>query len=307
MSKSKVSEKDKIKISKESRSTLPNLAFDILRVVPDSTHPTNHPKADRLSDLLIMLFIFGIALWIRFWVKSIVEGAYGNQFAIVINQQDSFGIGEYLGVAPGTQIPTESYNDYNHYYIDYVNAFVDQGWNPYSGNIEPDDVLNGYVYGPIYIYSISIGKAWFNLSAQDSIIWSNIIFDSATYCMVYVLAKRVTGNVVAMVMSILASLSPIAIFYANVRVLNAPQMNFFVLVFIYFFLEHRDTTAMFFLAVASLTKQFPIFLLMPVGFLLVRRHGFLKGVAIYLFFFIFAALISVPWILLTPDAYFVKL
>lgn len=305
MSYSKQSKRDKQKA--KNNNSLVSLSFDLLRVVPDPTKPTKNPNSDRLSDLLIVLLIFGIAVWIRFWVKAIVDGGYGNSFNIVINNEDTFGIGGYLGVESGQQIQSEGYNDYQHYYIDYVNAFVDQGWNPYSGNLEDGDVLNGYVYGPIYIYSIAIGKAWFGLSAEDSIIWSNILFDSASYCMVYILARRVTGNLIAMIVAILGSLSPIAIFYANIRVLNAPQMNFFVLVFIYFFMEHRDGFALFFLAVATLTKQFPLFLLMPVGFFMVRRYGFLKGVAIYLLYFVFILLLSVPWLLLTPSAYITKL
>ncbi|MCE7734745.1 MAG: glycosyltransferase family 39 protein [Candidatus Heimdallarchaeota archaeon] len=297
---------------KKRNTNLALLTFDLLRVVPEPTKPEKNPYSDRLSDLLFVILIFGIAVWVRFWVRAILTGEYGNTFNIVINEDDTFGIGNYLGVQSGQQVQSEGYNDYEHYYIPYVNAFVDLKWNPYSGNIDEDifpdgTVLNGYVYGPIYIYAISIGKAWFGLSAEESIIWSNIIFDSATYSMVYILAKRVTGNMIAMIISLLGSLSPIAIFYANIRVLNAPQMNFFVLVFIYFFLEHRDTISMFFLAAATLTKQFPLFLLMPVGFFMVRRYGFLKGVAIYLLYFVFILLLSVPWILLTPTAYITKL
>ena len=201
------------RVNKNKYSSLPALAFDALRVVPESTKPTNNPRNDRLTDLIIVFAVFGIALWIRFWVRSLIggENGYSNTFNITINEEDTLGIGNYLGVEPGTTVETEGYNDYNYYYIDYVIAFIDSSWNPYSGNLEQGDVLNGYVYGPIYIYSIAAGKAWFDLSPEDSIIWSNIIFDSATYSMVYILAKRVTGNVVAMTVAIIGSLSPIAI------------------------------------------------------------------------------------------------
>ncbi|OLS22403.1 MAG: hypothetical protein HeimC2_29830 [Candidatus Heimdallarchaeota archaeon LC_2] len=312
MSDSKNPKNRNKKASKNKYSSLPALAFDVLRVVPESTKPTNNTRNDRLTDLIIVFLVFGIALWVRFWVSSLIglEGVYGTHFNIPINEEDTLGIGKYLGVDPGTSVESEGYNDYGHYYIGYVKAFVDEKWNPYSGKLDPNDpkdTLNGYVYGPVYIYSIAFGKMFFDISAEDSIIWSNIIFDSASYSMVYILAKRVTGNIVAMVVAILGSLSPIAVYYTSVRFLNAPQMNFFTLVFIYFFLEHRDTFAMFFLAAASLTKQFPMFLLMPIGFFIVRRYGFLKGVAIYLLFFVFMLLLSVPWILLTPIAYTTKL
>ncbi len=284
------------------------LTFDVLRVTPTHVKPAKNQRTDRLSDLLIILFIFGIAMWIRFYVRLVFIGEYTEGFFhVTVKEGDPLGFGNFLGIKTGETAQTEGYVDFSHYYVPYVDAFVDKDWNPYSGNLEEGDALNGYVYGPIYIYLIAIGKAWFDLSAYDSVVYSNLIFDSLTYVMVYVLAKRVTGNVIAMLIAAIGSFSPVALFYANIRVLNAPQMNFFVLLFIYLFLEHRDTIGMFILAVATLTKQVPLFLVMPVGFFMVRRYGFFKGTTFIILYFIFILMLSIPWIILTPVSYYTRL
>ncbi|MHA2253150.1 MAG: hypothetical protein ACXAD7_22500 [Candidatus Kariarchaeaceae archaeon] len=301
------------RLSKRSRSKailakVP-LAYDVLRVTPTHNTPSKNPRTDRLTDLLVVLFIFGIAMWFRFYSRAEFLDKYpwGSFFHITIAESDPLDFGQFLGLEPGDHVESEGYVDYSYYYIDYVNAFVDKDWNPYSGNLEEGDVLNGYVYGPLYIYLIAIGKAWFDLSAENSIIYSNLVFDSLSYVMVYLLAKRVTGNVIAMMIAVIGSFSPIALFYASVRVLNAPQMNFFTLLFVYLFLKHRDTLSMATLAVATLTKQFPLFLAMPVGFFMVRRYGLLKGTTFILLYFLFLFLFSLPWIILTPVAYYTKL
>ncbi|MHA2168607.1 MAG: glycosyltransferase family 39 protein, partial [Candidatus Kariarchaeaceae archaeon] len=292
--------------------TKSEMAIDVLRVTPKEHKPEKNPKTDRLTDLIIVLFIFGIAMWFRFYARfefllAYTENGTTDFFHIKIKEGDPLGFGKFLGLKTDEHVEAEGYVDFSYYYIDYVNAFVDKDWNPYSGNLEEDDVLNGYVYGPFYIYLVAIGKAWFDLPAAESIIYSNLIFDSLSYVMVYFLAKRMTGNVNAMILAGIGSFSPIALFYANIRVLNAPQMNFFTLLFIYLYLEHRDTSSLFVLAIATLTKQFPLFLAMPVGFFLVRRYGILKGVGIYLQYFVFLLLLSIPWIVLTPNAYYTKL
>ena len=286
------------------RKSKAKYAWDVLRVTPESQKPVKNKKSDRLTDLLAALFIFGIALWVRFWIRNAFYNAYpAPGFNLLIADGDPLGIGKFFGLKSGQTLNSEGYVDYTYYYIPYVQAYTDKHWNPYAGNLADGDVLNAYVYGPWYIYFISFGRMFFHLSVTDSIIWSNVVFDSLCYVMVYLLAKRVTGNVIAMFAAVLGSFSPIALYYANIIVLNAPSMTFFTLVFIYFFLEHRDRTAAFFLVFALLNKQFPLFLAMPFGFWLVRRNGFLKGVIIFLNGFVYAILLSIPWILMTPQAY----
>jgi len=287
--------------------TVSSATYDVLRVEPKRDEKIRDSNQDRLTDLIIILFIFAIAYWIRFWAREIFINAYGGTgFWFVINDDDTLGIGSYLGKNTGERVNPEAYNDFNRYYIDYVIAFVD-GWNPYSGNRAPDDVLNGYVYGPFYVYLIAIGNQFFDMSPEESIVASNIIFDSLSYVMVYVLARRVTGNMVAMIIALVGSFSPVAIFYAGIMSLNAPQMNFALLLFVYFFIKRRDLLSALALAFATLTKQFPLFLAMPFGFFMVRRYGFLKGISYFILFIMFSLLLSLPWIVLTPYAFFVKL
>ena len=99
--------------------------IDSLRVVPEPTPSRKNLRTDRLTDLLAVLFIFGIALWIRIWVRTIFLGTYGaNVFSITIRDDDPLSIGKYLGLNPGETVNSEGYNDYGFYYIDYVNALL---------------------------------------------------------------------------------------------------------------------------------------------------------------------------------------
>ncbi|MCY3411677.1 MAG: hypothetical protein INQ03_08610 [Candidatus Heimdallarchaeota archaeon] len=283
-----------------------NLFLDTLRVIPTQYKVTKQVHHDKLSDLLAILLVFGVAVFVRFYVRDIFISNYGDHlFYMVIPEGDPYGIGAYTGIAVGDTLYLEGYDDFHYYYLDYVNYLL-EGWNPYSGSITPDDHLGGYVYGPFYIYSISIGKAWFDLSAYDSIVYSNIVFDSLCYVLVYILAKRITGNVIALFVALLGSFSPIALFYANIRGLNAPAMTFFALVFVYYYLERKDGRAIFFLALATMTKQFPLFFALPMGFWMMRRYGIIKGIALILLFVFDVILLSLPWILYTPRDFVIK-
>ncbi|MCH8908060.1 MAG: glycosyltransferase family 39 protein, partial [Candidatus Heimdallarchaeota archaeon] len=280
--------------------------LDTLRVTPQQYPKITNPRTDRLTDLIFVLLIFGIAFWFRLWLRVVFFDVYPDSFGFRPIEDGPLHLFNYFNVESGQEIATEGYADFPVYYIPYVDAFVD-GWDPYSGHITEDDKLNAYVYGPFYIYLISIGSYFFDMDPHDSIVYSNLLFDSLTYVMVYVLAKRVTGNVIAFTIALIGSFSPIAIYYSDLKVLNAPQMNFLLLVFLYFYLEKRDNWSMFFLAMATLTKQFPLFMLMPVGFWMARRYGILRGIAKILIFFFFALLLSLPYIVTTFVPYYQKL
>jgi len=296
-------EKEKSKRDREPSK----LTFDLLRVTPEPPEDQKFYKSDRLTDFLIVLFIFGIAMWFRFVLRAIFIKTYGIYvFDIKIDESDPFGFGSFLGIAPGSVVNTEGYHDFYVYYIPYVKAYS-EGWNPYTGGQVAGDHIGGYVYGPFYMISIAIGKLWFGMNATDSIVFSNIILDSLTYVMVYIILKKFTGNIIALIFALAGSFSPISFFYIAYRGLNAPIMNFSFMLFVYFYLEKRDNLSMFFLAFSILTKQFPLFMAMPVGFWMVRRYGFSKGVSYYLRFFIFLLVLSVPFILWTPIRYIFKL
>jgi hypothetical protein len=304
MENSKKTKKDQDKLENDNKSS--PILFEILRVSPKQFEIEKNNKSDRLTDLLSVLFIFGIAMFVRFYVRAIFIGTYGDGvFNVIIDDNDPLGLGKYLGALPGEQTNTEGYNDLHAYYVPYVEAFLN-GWNPYTGSIVDGDNLGGYVYGPFYIYFISVGSMWFDLSPYDSILYSNLIFDSLCYVAVYMVAKKVTGNGIALIIATLGSFSPIALYYANIRLLNAPAMTFFALVSVYFFLEKRDTTAMFFLAMATLVKQFPLFLALPMGLWLWRRYGFAKGTSLIVTFILFVIVLSLPYIVTTPELYIAR-
>ncbi len=293
-------------VSKRKKSSS-NKLLDTLRVVPRQYKVEKSLQADRLTDLLAMLFVFGVAVFIRYYVRDVFINSYGDSiFNLVLTDDDTLGIGAYTGLAAGDQVDLEGYSDFSYYYIDYVNNLLD-GWNPYSGSRVEGDHIGGYVYGPLYIYSIAFGSYFFGLSAYDSIVVSNVVFDSLSYVMVYLLAKRVSGNVIALFVAVLGSFSPIALFYAGIRGLNAPLMTFLALVSVYYFLERKDNRGLFFLAASTMTKQFPLLMAFPMGLWMMRRYGIFRGIG-FIFMYIFDMLIlSIPWIVFDPYSYVYRL
>lgn len=290
-----------------------DLYLDLIRLRPRNEDIDKKFHQDRLTDIIIALLIFSLAMWFRLYIRHLLipcAKELGCQedlsFNYQITENDPLGLSVFFGVPTGTYLQSEGYNDFHHYYLDYVNAFVD-GWNPYSGHIQEDDVLNAYVYGPFYIYIISLGSLMFGLDAYDSIMYGNIITDALTFVMVYILGKKVTGSINSMILSIIGSISPITIFFGTIRLLNSPQMNLIFLIAIYFYIEHKDTRTVLFMAIATLTKQFPLFFMMPLGLWFIRRYGFFKATNFVLKFFVFSIILSLPWILYTPDAYISKL
>ena len=284
-----------------------NFSLDLLRVTPNKSDIPPNKHTDRLTDFVMILLIFSISLWFRFYSRELFIDVYGiNTFHLKIDNEDPLNFGNFLRANPGDTVFTEGYYDFYTYYIPYVNAY-EESWNPYSGSRVAGDNIGGYVYGPFYMISISIGKLWFNLSTVDSIVYSNLILDSLTYVMIYIIAKRYTGNIFAFIIAILGSFSPISLFYIAYRGLNAPIMNFSFLVFVWAYLERKDNLSMFMLAFSLLTKQFPLFMAMPAGFWMVRRYGFFKGVGYYLRFFIYVLCLSIPYILWDPRSYIIRL
>lgn len=293
-------------MSSNIRKSRTEITYDLLRVTPAFQRKVNK-RSDRLTNVMFVMLIFSIGVWFRFYVHDLFIENYGEiNFNLRVVESDPLGFGAYLGATAGEVLLTNAYADFFSYYIPYVDEFS-VGWNPYTGSDEPGTRLNGYVYGPYYIVSISLGKMWFNLDTIESIVYSNILLDSATYVMVYLLAQRVTGNVIALILALVGSFSPISLFFIAYAGLNAPIMNLTFLLFVYFYVEKRDHLSMFFLALSILTKQFPLFFAMPMGYWMVRRYGFAKGVAYYLEGVAYFFVLSIPYILTTPLLYIRKL
>lgn len=279
---------------------------EVVREIPPDHKPPKDPRQDRLTDLLAVFAIVGLAIWFQFLVRAWFYGNFFDFFFINFGNSSTHWLAHFLGVEPGQSIPTEGYGDYGAYYVPYVNAFTD-GWNPYSGSIEPGDNIGSYVYGPFYILFISLGKMVFHVSTNDSIILSNLILNAFSSVMVYILAKRVTGNVFAFIFANINTIAPVALYYADIKVLNTPQMTFLTLLFVWLYIEHHDNSAFFVLVLAILTKQFPIILAMPVLLWMARRYGWVKATGFFVAGVFWFLTLSLPYILWDPKSYIKRL
>ena len=282
--------------------------LDAVLEVPPKNEPQKDKRQDRVTDILFCLILFGFAMWWRFFVYSWFFANYSDGFNIVLNAGDWLAnvFGVSITEGGSYEVPSEGFADLPVYYYPYVENFAN-GWNPYVGSLDPGDSIGGYVYGPFYIFFISLGRIFLGMSPHDSVMYSNFIFDALTSVMIYILAKRYTGNVTAALIALVYNFSPVVLFYFNIKLLNTPHMSFFVLIAIWCFLEHRDTWAIFFIAFSALIKQFPLLFAMPVLLFLIRRYGIMKAIIFFFKLLLFFVILSFPYLILTPNQYIARL
>lgn len=285
--------------------------LEYVRESPESSVPVKQERQDRLTDIIFILMIFSISYWLKFLIIDYYIQVVGNNssFHFRNNYEEFYWLTSLFGWEPGQEIVIEGYVDFSWYYLPYVDNFA-EGWNPYEGEataIYFPERMSGYVYGPLYIVWISIGKIFFGLDAATSVLVSNVIFDSLTSVMVYILSKRVTGNGIALILGFIHTIAPISLFYANIYGLNTPQMTFFAVLYLWFYLEHHDSLGFIILVLGFLTKQFPLLFAMPALMFMVRRYGWLRGFAFLVEFILWSLIFSMPFIVLSPVAYIIKL
>ncbi len=219
----------------------------------------------------------------------------------------------------------EAYSDASYYYIPYLYSFRYQNWNPYSGGKGP---LDGYAYGPLFIYGmyfISLFVSLFNPTythdkvVVKSIQWTHIVFDSLSVVVLYFIIinvktlkkKKYFKHFVGLVTGIIYICVPVNLVYIDALSLNIPQMTFFTLLAILMFNKEKYTVSAFFFTLAWLSKQMPLFLVPPLFLILwKKRDGGGLYIAIMKFllpFILMSILFSLPWLILTPYAYIVKL
>ena len=216
----------------------------------------------------------------------------------------------------------ESYNDASHYYEPYLQAFRFENWNPYSGGSYPKDPLNGYAYGPLFIYSIyfiSIFVSLFNpgmereLLITESIKWSHIVFDALTVALLYIVITQlksfqkrrdINKHAIGILAGIGLTFMPMNLIYVDSRFLNIPQMTFFTLLALILFLKEKYRISALFLTIAWLSKQMTLFIV-PIWFLIIWKKKSLKTALVDFVvpFLIATFLFSLPWLVLTPESY----
>ncbi len=212
----------------------------------------------------------------------------------------------------------EIYSDSSYYYEPYLESFRYYNWNPYAGGPE---ALNGYAYGPMFIYGIYFISLFVSLFypqltipevVSESVKWTHLVFDALSVVMVYLIVimyksfkeKTLTKHSLGVLSATIFLMMPFNLLYVDSAYLNTPQMTFFTLLCLLFFMKEKYKLTGFFLSLAWLSKQMPLFLLIPWFLIIWKKVDLRTSFKNFLFpFLITTFLISLPWIFMTPIEY----
>ena len=257
-------------------------------------------------DLIMVVLLFFLSFWFKLWFYHWFDETFGDFFYFSQTTGPAEKLRYYMLADPEKKLEWQGFGDASHYYVPYVSAFS-RGWNPYSGGYYPDDPLNGYVYGPLYVFFISMFTMFFGLDAWDSILYSNLLFDAASIVLVYLIARKTSDYFVSTMAAIVTTLSPVVLVYNDFKLLNMPQVTFFALLAVYFLLNGNDDLAIFSIAIGFLTKQIPLLMFGTAMVYIFRKHGILRSITFAILFFIYILVFSYPWVAYTPKAVFQKI
>ncbi len=273
----------------------------------------------KLRSLLIIISIsillFSLSLYLKnlaslwFWEE---QSNHGPGYFYWTNYNDS----EVLEVWY-----LEAYGDASYYYEPYLLAFKYENWNPYAGGNYEDDPLHGYAYGPLFIYGlyfISLFVGLFNPGmgrsavVYQSVKWTHLVFDSLCVVMIYIIIislnsfkeKNVKKHTLGLLGGFIFLFMPINLLYVDSVFLNTPQMCFFTLLSYLLLMKNKYKTSAFFLSVAWLSKQMPLFLLIP-WFLIIWKKDSLKEALLDFVvpFIVTTFILSLAWIFISPVSY----
>ncbi len=267
-------------------------------------------KYDIFLQIAIVVSLFVISMLIR---SNLREWIYAN-YDLSVNVINALHY-TYLNPEAYTW---EIFPDAQTYYVEYLDAFKFEQWNPY--NLDRGRPLSGYVYGPIFVYGLTlmsylVGIFFPGLSASQK-IWlsvqiSPLIFDSITTVFIYciLLKKRKEGkrSKINMIYSYIAAIififMPLVLFYNDTLYLNTYMFTTFTVISLYFLSRDKHKQSAMFLAIAILTKLNALFIA-PFWLVYVARNNLKKGIEFLLVLVSAYLIFSLPWIILSPKMYF---
>ena len=261
---------------------------------------------------ILLIVIISIALFsLAMYLKDIIGERIFNEV------QWSFSYTHMTDKGPVVWY-FEIYQDSNSYYESFLDAFRYEGWNPYA-RAEGD--LDYYMYGPIFIYSLYFTSLFVSafepnlardLLLQKSVKWTALTYDALSVVMIYILIlclkdfkeKKIRRHIIGIIAAFAYIFMPVNIMYIDSYFLNGSQMTFFTLLMLIFFLREKYRLSAYFLTIAFLSKQIPLFFLIPLFSILWKNHNLSFAYRKFLRPFLFSNLIlAIPWIFLTPHLY----
>ncbi len=269
-------------------------------------------NSKKSSKILVIVFISILLFAISLYTKNLISEWYHMQ------NGSSFYWFHTDGGVVVKKWYLEMYSDASYYYEPYLESFRYENWNPYAGG---ENALNGYAYGPMFIYGIYIVSLFISLFypqleipevVSESVKWTHLVFDALSIVMVYLIVimyksfrdKTMTKHSLGILSAAIFSMIPINLLYVDSAYLNTPQMTFFTLLCLLLFLKGKYKLTGFFLSIAWLSKQMPLFLLIPWFLIIWKKVDLKTSFRDFLFpFLISTIIISLPWIFMTPIDY----
>ena len=266
-------------------------------------------NSKKSSKILVIVFISILLFAISLYTKNLISEWYHMQNGSSFHSDG----GEVVKIWY-----LEMYSDASYYYEPYLESFRYENWNPYAGG---ENALNGYAYGPMFIYGIYIVSLFISLFypqleipevVSESVKWTHLVFDALSIVMVYLIVimyksfrdKTMTKHSLGILSAAIFSMIPINLLYVDSAYLNTPQMTFFTLLCLLLFLKGKYKLTGFFLSIAWLSKQMPLFLLIPWFLIIWKKVDLKTSFRDFLFpFLISTIIISLPWIFMTPIDY----
>ena len=261
---------------------------------------------------ILLIFIISIALFcLAMYLKDIIGEIIFNEV------QWSFSFTHMTEEGPVIWY-FEIYQDSIYYYDSFLEAFRYDGWNPY---VRSEGRLDYYLYGPIFIYSLYFTSLFVSafepnlareLLLHKSVKWTALTYDALSVVMLYVLIlclkdfkeKKIRRHIIGLIAAFAYIFMPVNLLYIDSIHLNGSQMTFFTLVMLIFFLREKFRLSAYFLTIAFLSKQIPLFFLIPLFSILWKNHNLSFAYRKFLKPFLFSNLIlAIPWIFLTPHLY----
>jgi hypothetical protein len=267
---------------------------------------------EKLNSFLLVAVISIVIFILSLYFKNLVSEWYWR------NHGHGFYWTRYDGSTIISTWYIEAYSDASYYYEPYLSSFRYDNWNPYAGG---DGPLNGYAYGPMFIYGlyfISIFMGLFNpgmekdLVVTESIKWTHITFDALSVVLIYIIIislksfkdQREKKHILGVFGSLVFLFMPINLLYVDSIFLNTPQMTFFTLLSFFLFLREKYRLSAFILTIAWLSKQMPLFLVIPWFFIIWKKKSLKEALVDFIAIFLVTTLIiSIPWLFLSPKDY----
>ncbi len=279
--------------------------FKIKRDVKDWFQEKNWSEIS--LNIVIIVFLIAMGLFVRLLLAYNYRVDYSLTVTAVIWNR-------YVSFYPNG-VHLAGYGDFPYYYVNWINAWFQDGWYPYTDwrLTVPGEPLFYYSYPPIFLYFLI--AIWRPGMTNLWMAFPMILADAACAGMVYLILKEITkgehSRLIAFIGGFLMVFSPINIIYDGIYWLNPGPVTLFTLVSFYFIIKRKWRKAFFWLAIATMTKQNALFFTYPIFLIMVGekvqtdgiKKGVFESIMIGIYYLLICFCCSIPWIFITPIHY----